>query len=72
MNFTRHLLLAKDIGNVISSERTRGVCFGESAGNRFGAVFTDEREQFADLSRQGAVGIREPARDTRTTPGQAG
>ena len=47
LDFTAPLLLAEDIGNVVSAESPRRMRFGNRGRYRFRAVFTDQREQLA-------------------------
>ena len=65
------LLLAEDVGDVIGAEGACGMRFGQRSGDGFRAIFTDQREQFADLPRQRAVGIGQPFADIHARPDRA-
>jgi len=57
----RTLLLAQDVGYVVGAEGASGGGFLDRAGDGFGPVLPDQFEQFGDLARQRAIGIREIA-----------
>lgn len=61
MHVAPHLLLAKNVGNVVGSEGTRAVRLNECSRDSVRAVFTNEREQFADLTGERAIRIGETA-----------
>src|SRR5208283_3644298 len=57
LHLALHLLLAKDIADVVGAERAGGMGFLQSGGDGFRPVLPNQFEQFPDLARQRAVGI---------------
>ena len=62
LNIAADLLLAENVGDVIGSERSRGIGFLDRGRNGFGSVIAYEFEKFADVACQGPVGLGEFAK----------
>ena len=54
---SRGLLLAQDVGDVISAERTGRCSFLDRIGYRFGSILADQLQDLGKLPRQGAIRI---------------
>ena len=61
LNIPAGLLLTKNVGNVVGAESAGGMSFRECSGDRVGAVFANESEQFTHLTRQGSIRGRQTA-----------
>jgi hypothetical protein len=57
LNLAPRLLLAQDIGDVVSAERTGGVGLAESGGDGFGSVVANQIDQLTHLTHQGSVRV---------------
>ena len=57
LDLTAHLLLAKEVGDVVGAECAGGVGFAESSSYCLGSIFANQCEELADLSSQRAVAI---------------
>ena len=56
LNIPAGLLLTKNVGNVIGAESAGGMSLRKRSGNSIWAVFADEMEKLANLTRQGSIG----------------
>jgi hypothetical protein len=61
LNLAPGPLLAQDVGDVVGAERAGCVRFAERGSNGFRSVFANQIDQFANLTRQGAVRVGKPA-----------
>ena len=59
LHLPAHLLLAKEVGDVVGAKCAGGVSFAESRSHCVRSIFPHQRQQLADLSSQRPVSIRQ-------------
>ena len=62
LNVAAGLLLAENVGDVVGAEGAGGMSLRQRGGHSVRAVLANQCEQFADLPRQGAIGVGQSRR----------
>ena len=58
---TADLLLAENVGDVVSTKGTGGMCFDQRLRHGIGPIFANQVEELPHLPRKNAIGVGQPA-----------